>query len=423
MTKRKAVGIHVFAGGFTRGVQEVFDVAHQLETHGFGLESASAMCGIECINDEGALWPNVEAEFAYGNPRCTGFSTITSGYDSRVHGPWAAATCDIHQFAQYTAGRYDIAIWESVQQAYTTGKPLLDYLRDEVYGPKHYKVAHVFVNAATFGNAQQRKRYFFVAYRDDRNFCVTPPVLASPYKPAVYDVLWERRGVQTNVFEPRSEDYDENSTTKLTEHEQAMIPFLPNGWDLNLFAQYGLEYMPEKMQRCWTMRTSNMPFSMHGICRINWMLPSPTLHSSAGRFVHPGEDRVLTIGELAAIMGWPCIPKGKNPVAQLAKGVVPQVGTWLAQQANDYLDGKWGRPGEEDAQDWESTFCDKEGEWKGTADCNGAKEKVFDLTRYTGGIFELERFDEGCRKEVLGHRRSVALRRETDRRPRHERLL
>ena len=100
--KYTGVGIHVFAGGFTLGVQEVMNVETQLEAHGpFGQASAEQIVKVEWINDKAANWPDVTADFAFGNPRCTGFSTITAGYDEGTHGAWAKQTCDIHQLCEY----------------------------------------------------------------------------------------------------------------------------------------------------------------------------------------------------------------------------------------------------------------------------------------------------------------------------------
>jgi len=399
--KRKAVGIHVFAGGFTVGVQRVFDVAHQLEAHGFGLETAEAMCNLKCINDEEAKWPDVEGEFAFGNPRCTGFSTITSGYDETAHGPWSKQTCDIHQLCEYAAGRYDIVIWESVQQAYTVGKPLLDYLRDEIFGPKHYRVAHVFVNAGSFGNAQQRKRYFFVAYRDDRNFNVTPPTI-DPYYATMYDAIYSLRERETKKWWPTDLDYEFDSYNELSADEEECIKRLPNGWCLNRMGRHAPEFLTPKYRFTWDTRTSDLPFSLHSVVRTNWLRPSPTLHSSASRFIHPHLDRPLTIGEISTIMGWPRIPIGKNPIGQIVKGIVPDVGQWLAEQALSYLNNEWGD------DDFESSYNPITMTWEGR-DTTGAIEKNFDLTKYVGSQFDMERYPSDVVEQVRNSRFNVAL--------------
>lgn len=367
------------------GVQRVMEVEAQLETHNFGLETARAVCGVECINEESAKWPDSDAAFMYGNPRCTGFSTITSGYDENAHGAWSKPTIDIHQLCEYAAGRADIVVWESVQQAMKTGKPLLDYLRDEIFAPKGYRVAHVLLNAASFGNAQQRKRYFFVAYRDDRNFNITPPTI-SPYYPVLYDAIYDDRDRETREIEhPGSADYDRNTYNYLTPDEKHCVPNLPNGWNLNTLARYGYDGLSEHLKEKWDLRASEMPFSLHCILRLNWLRPSPTLHSSCCRFIHPDHNRPLTVGELSTIMGWDDIPLGPHPWAQIAKGIAPSAGEWLANQAVAYLDNEWG------SDDFESSYDPALSEWVGR-DTTGEREKTFDLTKYCGYQFDMERY-------------------------------
>lgn len=381
------------------GVQRVFDVSCQLEQHGFGKQSCEAICKIPFVNHEDANWPHVDAQFAYGNPRCTGFSCITAGYSEDAHGAWSEPTRDIHTMCEYAAGRFDIIIWESVQQAYTVGRPLLDYLRDEIFAPKNYRIAHVLLNASSFGNTQQRKRYFFVAYRDDRNFNIAPPRLADQ-EPTLYDAIWDMRQRETNEaqFNRRAGvDYDENTYMKLTDNEKAVLPKLPNGWGLNTLAKYACEDLPPEFQTTWKFRSSNMPFSMHCIYRTNWMRPAPTIHSSAVRFIHPTLNRPLTVGEIARVMGWPEIPRGPSPVAQIAKGVCPEVGEWLARQAELYLNDHWGN------DDYESTYCAKTGVWEGR-DTTGEREKVFNLNQYVPRGFDRSRFDV---KDIHHHRFNV----------------
>ena len=396
MTGHKAVGIHVFAGGFTRGVIDAgWKVDHQLEVHGFGLETTQRMNAVNTINTPAAEWPpakEMPALMAFGNPRCTAFSTITSGdryNESNAHGAWAKQTCDIHELCNYTAGNYDFIVWESVQQAYKTGRELVDYLVKEVFYPKHYRIAHLFLNAASFGNTQQRKRYFFVAYRDCYRFNIEPPSI-SPYQDFLYDAIWSMRDRPTRESQlyNGADDYDYDCYTRLTDDEKHVVPNLPNGWDLGMMAKWGgYEMLTPKQQLTWDWRASEMPFSMHGIYRLNWLRPSPTLHSSCARWIHPILHRPLTIGELCTIMGWPdgVIPAGPHPAAQVAKGICPSVGTWLARQVELSYEHHWGK------DDWESSYCDKKCEWQG-GDTDGL-EKTFDLTRYTGKIFNEERYD------------------------------
>jgi site-specific DNA-cytosine methylase len=357
----RSVGIHVFAGGFSHGVQQVADVTDHLEVHGFGLETAKAMCNVNIHNSPAEDWPDVASDFAFGNPRCTGFSTVTAGYDDKIHGPFASCTRDIWEFMNYCTGRYPIFAWESVQQAYSTGRPLINMLVEKV-AAQGYRVAHVFVNAASLGNAQRRKRYFFVAYDASKNFNIEVMKLPE-YAPSLYDAIWHLR------------DRQDMTLTRLSTDEIESLPYLPNGWDLNMAAQYNCEKLPEKLQDTWLLRNSGMPFSMHCVKRLNWRNACPTIFSSAGRFIHPEHNRGLSHEELAAIMGLPIVPLGNDPVAQIAKGVCPCVGEWLATQAIHYHNDAWGE------EDWEASYQGWCGEWK-TAPANGKLEKVFNITSY-----------------------------------------
>lgn len=398
----RALGIHVFAGGFTRGVVDAgWKVPYQLEVHGFGLETAAAISGTEPLNEErGAqYWPEFrpdDYQMAFGNPRCTAFSTLTSGHDEDSHGPWARQTCDAQEFVGYAAGRFDFLVWESVQQAYTTGRELIDHFV-RMLEPLHYRVAHLFLNAASFGNAQQRKRYFFVAYRDCYRFCVEPPKL-SPYYPVLYDAAWSMRHRETREHSFREDPwgYDADCWYRPSANDREVMPRIPNGWSQNTLGRHGYAFLTDQDRSVWDARESDMPFSLHCLRRLQWLRPAPTLYSSCHRWIHPWLHRTLTVGEMSAVMGWPkgCIPRGPKPAAQVSKGVVPAVGAWLARQVQLSLEGHWG------ADDWESSFDDRTGTWTGR-DATGQLEKTFDMTRYVGKLFDLGRYDEEAQRRHM----------------------
>lgn len=383
--RRKAVGCHVFAGGFSGGIQQHFDVTHHLERHGFGLETSHKVWGVENVIDcEPHDWPRIQGDVLFGNPRCTGFSCVTAGYSSEGHGPWARQCQDIHDLMGYALGHYPIIVWESVQQAYTVGKPLLDIITQQALS-LGYRIAHVFVNAAMLGNCQQRKRYFYVAYPREKRFNVSVPEDMHPYYPVLYDAIWDMRLRETTPWDRRSDEYTRDSYARLSDDDWAAIPHLPTGWGLNTLARYDYARLTDRQKGKWDLRNSDMPFSMHCIYRLPWLRPCQTLQSSSGRLVHPWHNRTLTIGELAEIMGWgDKIPIGHDPVHQLAKGVVPAVGAWLAEQALACLNDDWG--------DEEWTVDDiKDGVFRGQ-DSKGMDEKVIDVTRYVGQHFDVERY-------------------------------
>lgn len=377
----EALGCHVFAGGFTMGVREVFDVKTQLEIHGLGQATVESM-GIDFVMGQSWQdWPRLSPCFMFGNPRCTGFSCVTGGYGEDAHGPWSAPTRDIHDFCEYgIANDIPVMCWESVQQAWTTGRPLLDYLRDELFVPKGYRIAHLFINAATFGNAQHRKRYFFLAYKGDRNFNIVPPTPVDRHA-TVGDVLFdgdlEFREVNYSRFGKFA--YDENTAFDIRGEDARILPHLDQNQDMNGFARAHedlLETLSPKYAEKWWCRTSEMPFSMHSLMRLDPQRFMPVITGNGFRFIHPTQHRSLTVGELCRLMGWPrgIVPRGPNPGAEIGKGICPEVGTWLARQVDHYMNNDWG------AEDWASTYDARRGAWVGEESMNGAAEKVFELT-------------------------------------------
>lgn len=385
----KGVGVHVFAGGFTMGVKQVLPVVGQLEIHDFGRETCEAH-HTEFMNadawegwrDYKSFWK--DCSFCYGNPRCTSFSSYSAGAGSRARGPFAEPTRDIWDLIELgLTAKLDVISFESVQQAYSVGRPLIKILVEKLV-TKKYRVAHLFVNTAAEGNAQKRRRYFFVAYKNNRNFNVMIPNLPK-YRTTCGDVLEKFINRKTNVgkFGSKEYDYDGDSYRHLNDREQVMIPYLREGESFTSFAKR----RPEELERVskyhydkWMTRTSGLPFSLHAPTRVRWDGHCPTICSTSKNLIHPRFDRPLTVREIAALMGWPknFIPIGRDPVGQIGKGVVPATGKWLAEQIKLYLENFWGE------EDFESEYRHRKQEWVGNdfIKTNKPVEKVFRLTNY-----------------------------------------
>ncbi len=384
------VGIHCFAGGFTMGVKKVLPVVGQLEIHNFGRETCEAHDTKFMNGDRWQDWHDYKsvwdgASFCYGNPRCTSFSSYSAGADRSVRGPYAEPTRDIWDLCKFglIAG-FNLIAFESVQQCYTVGRELLEVLRDELFIPNNFRIAHLFVNTAAEGNAQKRRRYFFVAYRDDRNFNVMLPNLPK-YQTTVGDVLnkFINRPTREGKFNGKNFAYDADSYKPVKGREKAVVSRLKEGESYTRFAKYRLEELKsisEYHYEKWIHRTSGIPFSLHAPVRLRWNGCCPTVSSTSRNFIHPRRDRPLTVRELAALMGWPknFIPVGQNPIAQIGKGVVPATGEWFAEQIKLYLEDFWKD------EDFESSYNNKSKRWVGNtfAKTNKPIEKIFRLTNY-----------------------------------------
>lgn len=332
----KAVGVHVFAGGFTMGVKRVMPVECQLEIHGLGKDTVEQIIGIPFIQtNDWKRWPKLQTDFIFGNPRCTGFSTITSGYGDASHGDCARQNKDIWDLCRYGANvNAKIVAWESVQQAFSKGADLVKRLRRDVFKSR-YNIAHILLDASWWGSSQSRRRYFFVAYHKNIKFNTIS--FPNEQRPTIMDVL---NTVTVETLGPIKLDkntaYLPGHHIDLTREEWDVVPHLPQDYCLNKFAHRHpdlLEKLSDKLYCTWLTRSSEMPFSMHTIVRPNPNKGCPTLSSTRSRLIHPTKNRPLTIAEFAALMCWPpgVYPIGPEPFAQLAKGICPPVGEWLAE--------------------------------------------------------------------------------------------
>ena len=386
--KHKGIGVHCFAGGFTMGMKTVMPVVGQLELHNFGGETCKAHKTKFMNADTWRDWDAYKSEwegcsFCYGNPRCTSFSSYSAGCVSTVRGPNAKPTRDIWDLCRFgIRADFDLITFESVQQANTVGRPLLDILRDDLFVPAGYRIAHLFVNTAAEGNAQCRRRYFFVAYRNNKNFNIMRPNLLAN-RTTTGDILGPLIDRKTceGLLCAKDGNYTADTYMKFSDNDKNVIKILQQGEGYHHVARN----RPEALEKAspyhyekWEYRTSAIPFSLHVPYRLLWNGRCPTIASSAFALIHPTKNRPLTVLEIAAMMGWPkgFIPVGPLPIAQIGKGVVPATGAWLGEQIKLYLNDMWGD------DDFSTTYNHHTGQWVGENHTDKPIEKVFKLTNY-----------------------------------------
>lgn len=169
-----AIDCQGFAGGFTLGVvQAGFQLVGKREKKGgFGARNCEVNRHLlgdgwqtEAVDPSEWSVPGGGASLVFGNPPCSGFSVLSSkafrGTDSTIN------QC-MWDFVEYAARvKPDIAIFESVQLAYTQGGDLMRQLRthlEDLTG-EFYDLHHVLHNALSVGGPAMRKRYFWVASR------------------------------------------------------------------------------------------------------------------------------------------------------------------------------------------------------------------------------------------------------------------
>ncbi len=327
----KAVGVHIFAGGFSLGVEQHFTLVGHLETGKFGVATWSAnRPGIPVRVDPRARWDETVAGLAgrvdlvYGNPPCGGFSRL----NANGRGPGSPLNAGIAQVV-HTGARLGarIIVVESVQQALTDGHPFFQPLYEEVRS-RYPGQVWLLVNTFNHGVCQWRPRVFWIL--GSELFEVKPTVT----EPSC--LLKALAGIPPDA--PNQEPLEDVLDTP---DLAAVIPDLPPGGTPHDIPDIVREKAPRVLRlRQWTR------FAMHWPTRLLVDEPGRVI-TSKPMLVHPTEGRLLTARECARLMGYPDgfrLVGGKRTwMPQLAKGVCPPAGAWLAGEVAAYLRGE--RPG------------------------------------------------------------------------------
>jgi len=226
----------------------------------------------------------------------------------------ARVDCTRRHFGLLERLRPRVWCWESVPRAFEVGRELVDELTVRALD-LGYSVTYLLHDGQYLGMAQRRPRFFFVAHR-----------VAFVPRPHDYSHT-------TSCGEVLSKMSDCGPVDMVLSPEiEAIIPRLRQGRSLrDLWEELNPE--PELNERGQVR--GRPPFTYH---RIREDRPSNTI---AGFYlVHPTEDRCLTTTEMAVLCGFPRDFEfvGSGKCNQIARGVCPPVGEWLALSVRDALD-------------------------------------------------------------------------------------
>jgi site-specific DNA-cytosine methylase/2-polyprenyl-3-methyl-5-hydroxy-6-metoxy-1,4-benzoquinol methylase len=316
-----ALGAWIFAGGFTVGVSRVFDVVAHLEETKYGVATVRRNFPNLPVYVGKETWP-IEAlrngprlDFLYGNPPCAAWSPAGSKIvGTRNWRTDARVDCTREHFRLLETLRPRAWAWESVQQAFTVGRELVDELTIRALD-LGYSVSYVLHNAKHLGVPQSRPRFFFVA-----TDCAFDARIDDWTVESVASAL--RR-----VNDP-GEAIDHNC--RKYEREVAATA------------------QGETLIRAWTRLhpeetwVRNERGQVRGrpvftIKRATADQPAPVVMHE---LIHPTENRAMTSNELKTLCGFPPGYEfvGLSDVGQISRGVCPPVGEWLAHQVARSLD-------------------------------------------------------------------------------------
>lgn len=326
-----AVGVYIFAGGFTVGVKSAgFDVKCHLEGDKYGVSTFKAnypaipvYVGKESWPDE---LPGGKVDFIYGNPPCAAWSGNNAA--SHKAGSWEKdprVNCTRHHFGLLEKHRPKVWAWESVCAAPAKGKALVDELTGKAMA-MGYSVSQVFHEAMYLGVPQTRKRWFLVCHN----------VEFFPEEPdwdGVESAVAALKAVQpckTIAFDSRM------NKDVYAKH----LPKMKPGMRLRALFQKVLHPDPAKR----VIKENGHIKGCPGFGHVKLKDTGPATATVGYSMIHPTKDRFLSVREVAVLAGFPASYQflggelGAQQLDLIARGVCPPVGAWLARSVKQSLD-------------------------------------------------------------------------------------
>ncbi|WPR77698.1 DNA cytosine methyltransferase [Algoriphagus sp. NG3] len=173
----------------------------------------------------------------------------------------------------------------------------IEWLKTNGYENPHFKVH----NVNDFGVPQNRKRFTLIASRISEK--EVKPLEALGPKSVVRDVLGESKGFQKIEAGHKDDSGFLHSVPKISEvNKRRLKKVSKNGGNRS-----GFSNDPELQLKCFIGKDNSFKDTFG---RLWWDRPAPTITTkflsiSNGRFVHPEEDRALSIREGAALQSFP----------------------------------------------------------------------------------------------------------------------
>ncbi len=313
-----ALGMYIFAGGFTLGVRKHFNVIVHLEGNNYGVASMRRNQPDIPVFDNPDTWPTEDIhdefggqiDFLYGNPPCAAWSpigrVIQVGSSTEQWREDPRVDCVRTQLNALEFFQPTVWAWESVPQAYTRGWSLVKHVTQRAWqlGYRAYYVLH---NSQYIYGRQHRKRFFCVLSKVDIDWRC-PFVDPIPLR----DVLKEFRKI------PKAKKVEGTPKTNV---KQRMYDECKPGEALRC----AWDRLPKKEQQ----KQQKQGFAVK---RSNMDTVSPAIIGP--RILHPTECRHFTTAECLYICGYPTdyqLSSGPaQQVHEIARAVMPPVGEWLA---------------------------------------------------------------------------------------------
>ncbi len=315
-----ALGVHIYAGGFTLGMSQHFDIIGQLEEGPWGANTFE-------LNFPEVPHPLTMSDWSvnklvgkvdviYANPPCAPWSM--AGGRLGINDPRLQFTKNCAQLALIVKPK--IFILESVCRAWTSGKEFYMEMVDQ-FLKSGYAATIFLTNSVLHGAPQARERFHMIAHKV--RFDIPTPHVTAKDIVVVRDVLDDLAG---SVRWVDQEPIVPNHVVKRPdERDLRVMKQLEPGGSWNDMAVL----MKEKGEdvRKWRMIAH----------RLRGWAPSQTVLDISA-LVHHSQDRQITLREGARLCGYPDSfifafdPKSgtfKARSEDVTQAVIPTMGTYL----------------------------------------------------------------------------------------------
>ncbi len=324
MNSPRALGIHIYAGGFTLGMRKWLDVQAHIERYKLGADTVRRNLELPVNMAYGTPrdfaktagdWAKGRAiEVVYGNPPCVAFSRLGTGLG--VAHPTIADWYDWLYTVE--AVQPKIAVLECVQQAWSKGQELVltfaKKLQDMGYRPTIF-----LSDAYLHGASQLRARFHLVASKVQLDF---PTPKTSAFGGTVREMLTWLEGTDQKLIP----QYD---LTRL-------LPPAYYRW-IGKYVQPGQNCRKVWMHLMGKAETSlgpNKGCPPFIAQRLGWDRPAPTF-AGGPDFFHPGVWRSITPTEMAVLSGYPSNYRFHantgEAYKEVARAVMPVMGNYLGE--------------------------------------------------------------------------------------------
>jgi site-specific DNA-cytosine methylase len=340
----KALGVYIYAGGFSIGMRAAgFDVLGHLEDGMFGVDTVRLnMPEIE-VHTNIETWPYEQyrnkVDVVFCNPPCAPWSGAAvrplrnrqhEHKDNYRHDP--RVSCVYNAFDALRRIRPKIWVWESVQGAFHRGRDLVDELTEEAI-ELGYSVSYVLLNGTHLGLPQQRRRFFFVAHRVKIDW--EYPRLPKEEQVTVIQA-WKAAGLLR-----RTKHIDFRHAA--TKRDLDLMDGMPQGtgprhkWETMMRRTVGPEDTWPRNERGHVIgRPGFNAQRLKADAPSNTMLGGPHL-------IHPTEDRWISVKEAQVLCSYPVDYEftPHNPdhcYTEMGRAVLPMVGEWMGNNLRRALE-------------------------------------------------------------------------------------